>query len=352
MFRASRLASSLNATTSGRSSRGAYTTLAMVDHAVVYHEDFKINPIPEGHRFPMPKDALLYARLRELGWANRTFTPRPPDIDIDTLCLAHGRAYVEGFLNGTLTPAEMRPIGLQWSPELVRRTLIGTGAAILAGRLALQYGAACMTNGGTHHAHRDRGSGWCIFNDQAVAARALQRDVGISRILFCDLDVHQGDGTASIFEGDASVFTLSLHCAEQSFPLQYMKSSRDVHVPSGTEDAEYLRILASHLPAVLDDFRPEIVFYNAGCDVHASDSLGKLKLTTEGILARDRFVFTECLARGVPVAAAIGGGYHPDHHALVDRHVQLHRACREVLAEIGWKRNAVVAGAGTARTRV
>lgn len=178
------------------------STRAAADHAVIYHPDFTINPIPDGHRFPMPKDALLHARLRELGLANRTFTPTPPDTD--TLCLIHDEDYVTSFLDGTISPSAMRQIGLPWSPELVRRTVIGVGSAILAARLALQYGVAVMCNGGTHHAHRAHGSGWCIFNDQAVAARSVQRDTGVEKVLFVDLDVHQGDGTAAIFADDSS----------------------------------------------------------------------------------------------------------------------------------------------------
>lgn len=181
--------------------RLAATTRA-ASHAVIYHEDFRINPIPSNHRFPMPKDALLYERLRELGLAQSTYTPHPPDID--TICLAHDEEYVRGFIEGTLSEAEMHKIGLPWSQLLVRRTLIGVGSAILAARLALQLGVAVMTNGGTHHAHRGYGSGWCIFNDQAVAARSVQRDMAVGQILFVDLDVHQGDGTAAIFQNDPS----------------------------------------------------------------------------------------------------------------------------------------------------
>jgi acetoin utilization deacetylase AcuC-like enzyme len=171
-------------------------------HAIVYSEDFTINPIPDNHRFPMPKDFLLFRRLQEQGLASRVFRPTHPDAD--TLCLIHDRAYVEGFLQGSISTRDMRRIGLPWSQPLVQRTLAGVGSAILAARLALQYGVACMTNGGTHHAHSDHGSGWCIFNDQAVAAKACQRDAGIERCMFVDLDVHQGDGTAAIFADDPS----------------------------------------------------------------------------------------------------------------------------------------------------
>ena len=173
-------------------------------HPVVFHDDMRINPIPDDHRFPMQKDAMLYDRLCALGLAARTFAPAPPDAA--TLCLVHDEAYVRGFLDGSIDAAAMRRIGLPWSEALVRRTLIGTGSAVLAARLAAQFGAAVMCNGGTHHAHRARGAGWCIFNDQAVAARAAQRDAGVEKVLFVDLDVHQGDGTAAIFAGGEFFF--------------------------------------------------------------------------------------------------------------------------------------------------
>ena len=186
---------------------------------ITYHDDFTINPIPSNHRFPMPKDALLYRRLQELGLAERTFTPPPPDIA--TLCLAHDEEFVRNFIAGTLSPSGMRSIGLPWTKDLVTRTLIGVGSGILAARLAMQFGVAVMTNGGTHHAHPSHGSGWCIFNDQAVAARSIQRDMNVGRILFVDLDVHQGDGTAAIFHNDPTgekrlFFPVGFYCLTRS----------------------------------------------------------------------------------------------------------------------------------------
>jgi len=275
----------------------------------------------------MPKDALLYDRLCELQLAGRTFRPQPPCID--TLCLVHDETYVNSFIEGTIDAAAMRRIGLPWSPALVQRTLIGVGSAIMAARLALQYGVACMCNGGTHHSHKDHGSGWCIFNDQAIAARSVQRDAGVEKVLFCDLDTHQGDGTASIFANDPSVFTLSLHCEAQPFPLTLQKSDLDVPLPAGCTDSLYVETLRQVLPNVLDSFQPDLVMYNAGTDVHVDDSLGKMSLTTQGILERDRFVMKTCADRRIPVAAAIGGGYDPCHDHIVERHVALHRAAAE-----------------------
>lgn len=220
----------------------------------------------------MPKDHLLYEALQQRGLAHHTFSPLYPDTD--TLCLVHDQEYVNSFVDGSISPQQMRRIGLPWSPQLMQRTLIGTGSAILAARLALQYGVACMTNGGTHHAHADHGTGatvcvnemahlqqrihttsyfhpcnisicsagWCIFNDLAVAARAAQRDAGVGKVLLLDLDVHQGDGSAAIFRGDPSVFTFSVHCKDQSFPLSLQKSDLDIALPAGTGDQQYMQV--------------------------------------------------------------------------------------------------------------
>lgn len=308
------------------------SSAARTTHPVVYHDDFCLSPLPPGHRFPMPKDHLLYVSLKQTGLASNTFTPKYPDLD--TICLVHDRAYVTSFVQGTISPVMMRQIGLPWSESLVKRTFIGTGSAILAARLAIQYGVACMTNGGTHHAHADHGSGWCIFNDLAVAAKALQRDGAAERILILDLDVHQGDGTASIFANDPTVFTFSIHCSAQSFPKQVNTSDLDIGLPAGTQDHEYLAVLTKELPKVLETFNPDIVLYNAGVDVHSNDSLGKFALTTEGIFKRDYTVFESCASYGKPVACAIGGGYEENIINIVDRHLCLHKAAYELYPKL------------------
>ncbi|WIA16516.1 hypothetical protein OEZ85_013194 [Tetradesmus obliquus] len=281
----------------------------------------------------MPKDYLLYLALQAEGLAQLTFTPTYPDAA--TLCLAHDPQYVESFLNGSISQQQMRSIGLPWSQQLVQRTLIGTGSAVLAARLALQYGVACMCNGGTHHAHRAHGSGWCIFNDLAVAGKAAQRDAGIGQVLMLDLDVHQGDGSATIFADDPSVFTFSMHCGQQSFPAVVQQSDWDIPLPAGTGDAEYLQVLQEALPALLQRVQPELVLYNAGVDVHRDDALGKLALSNEGIAQRDHAVFSACAEFGVPVACAIGGGYQEDHSHIVQRHLHLHRAAAEHMPAFG-----------------
>ena len=252
-----------------------------------------------------------------------------------TLGLVHDPAYVQSFLNGTISPQAMRRIGLAWSRDLVRRTLAGVGSVVLAARLALQFGVACTTNGGTHHAHHAHGSGWCIFNDCAVAARAAQRDAGVDRVLILDLDVHQGDGTATIFCEDPTVFTLSIHCGAQPFPAALASSDLDVALPIGTGDAQYLTALQEALNPVLECWRPQLIFYNAGADVHKDDMLGLLALTDAGVEARDRQVLEACARAGVPVAAVIGGGYDPDHARLVERHLLLHRAAADLMPLLG-----------------
>lgn len=324
-------------------------TVPATTHPVVYHPDFTINPIPDGHRFPMPKDALLYQRLQQLGLAGRTFTPTYPDAD--TLSLAHDPAYVQQFLDGSLSPQQMRQIGLPWSQQLVQRTLIGVGSAVLAARLALQFGVACMCNGGTHHAHPAHGSGWCIFNDQAVAARSVQRDAGVGQVLFVDLDVHQGDGTAAIFQGDPSVFTLSLHCEAQPFPHRLKSSDMDVPLPAGASNEQYMQALREVLPPLLARLRPDLVLYNAGVDVHREDSLGLLALTDQGILERDRFVFATCVQHGAPVACAIGGGYQAEHERIVDRHLLLHQAAAEHLPQLAAACSAAARSGAVAGSR-
>jgi len=333
------------------------TAASPFPHPITFHPDFAINPIPDGHRFPMPKDALLHARLRAAG-AERVF--RPAAAERGDLLLCHAPAYVDGFLAGALPPKEMRRIGLPWSPELVRRTLAGVGSAVLAARLATQLGLAVTTNGGTHHAHPSHGSGFCVFNDLAVAARRAQRDGLARRAFFVDLDVHQGDGTAAIFRADPSAYAFSVHCRDQAFPEPF-PGDMDVALPAGTGDGEYLAALGEALPRAWAEFVgrggrgggegggptreeggdgrsdydddaavPVLALYNAGVDVHADDDLGKLSLTDAGVAARDRLVLDFFAARGVPLCAAIGGGYNlRDHAAIVERHVHLHLAAGE-----------------------
>ena len=239
--------------------------------------------------------------------------------------LVHAPAYVDAYCAGRLDARAMRRIGFQWSAALVKRTLIAVGGTILTAELALQHGLACSTAGGTHHAFHDFGSGFCIFNDLAIAARVMQQRKLARRILIIDLDVHQGDGTAAIFQDDESVFTFSMHCAD-NFPFHKQQSDLDVPLPVGMGDSAYLRTLAVHLLDLLDQVKPDLVFYDAGVDLHQDDLLGKLALTDTGIYQRDAYVLRTCLAYGVPVATVIGGGYTRDIPTLARRHCLLHEA--------------------------
>ena len=203
-------------------------------------------------------------------------TPEPPPRE--WLELVHTPAYVRAYCEGTLDPKAMRRIGLPWSPSLVRRTCCAVGGTLLTAQLALEFGIACITAGGTHHAFPSYGSGFCIFNDCDIAARLLQHQGKVKQVLIIDLDVHQGDGTATIFQNDRTVFTFSMHCAA-NFPLRKAHSDLDVSLPIGMEDREYLQTLDRYLPDLLSEIKPDLVFYNAGVDPHSGDALGKLSQT-------------------------------------------------------------------------
>lgn len=277
----------------------------------------------------MSKFRLLYELLLVDGVVtpDRVYVPTLPPTD--WLELVHDPAYIQAYYTGTLDPRAQRRIGLPWSPELVNRTCIALGGSILTAKLAIDRGLACNTAGGTHHAFPNLGSGFCIFNDLAIASRVVQ-NLGLAKtILIVDLDVHQGDGTAAIFQGDPSVFTFSMHC-EINFPSKKQTSDLDVPLPEGMEDAEYLKTVAEYLPDLLAQIEPDLVLYDAGVDPHISDRLGKLALTNTGIFDRDLQVLDTCVSRGYPVACVIGGGYADDIPSLVYRHSLLHRAANQV----------------------
>lgn len=295
---------------------------------IIHHPNY-VAPLPEGHRFPMPKFGKLYEILLKDGIAtlDQIHRPdRPPNAWIE---LAHSPDYVERYCTGTLSPKEQRRIGLPWSPALVERTCMAVGGTILTAKLALEEGIACNTVGGTHHAFPSYGSGFCIFNDLAIAARVIQSLGFAQQILIIDLDVHQGDGTAVIFQDDPSVFTFSMHCGV-NFPGTKQQSDLDVSLPEGMEDDAYLQTLAHYLPDLLSQVKPDLVLYDAGVDTHGGDRLGKLALTDTGIFRREMQVLSTCLAGGYPTACVIGGGYCTDFDTLAYRHSILHRAAKNL----------------------
>ena len=273
-------------------------------------------PLPPGHRFPMGK----YARLRDRLAAERpevTLAQAEPASDAD-LALAHTPAYIAAVAQGTLEARAQREIGFPWSEAMAERARRSVGASVQAARVAQREGVAANLAGGTHHASADAGSGYCVFNDIAVAARVLQREQMAERqltrpprVAVIDLDVHQGNGTASIFAGDDSVFTLSIH-GEKNFPFRKVAGDLDVGLPDGTGDAAYLDALDLALVELDSRFRPDAVFYLAGADPHEGDRLGRLKLTYDGLIARDLRVFDWAWRRRLPLALSMGGGYGHD----------------------------------------
>jgi acetoin utilization deacetylase AcuC-like enzyme len=281
----------------------------------LYYCDHHQIPLPEGHRFPLRKYRMLRERLHSTGGFDLqpapTATPR-------TIELAHDPSYVREFLAGTLTAQAQRRIGFPWSQGLADRTLASTGGTVQAARDALLHGISGGLAGGTHHAFRSEGAGFCVFNDIAVAIRALQQEGLIRSAAIVDLDVHQGDGTAAIFEGDPDVLTLSLHGAN-NFPFRKQRSSLDVELADGTEDAEYLARLEEALPAIWD-FAPEMVFFQAGVDALKTDRLGRLALTHAGLAERDRMVLEGALLRDLPIVITLGGGYSEPIEATVEAH--------------------------------
>jgi acetoin utilization deacetylase AcuC-like enzyme len=282
--------------------------------------DAPVLPLPPGHPFPVGKYRLLRERLeRGEGPGELRLGDAEPATDGE-LALAHTPAYVEAVANGHLDAARQREIGFPWSPEMVERSRRSVGATIAAARAALREGVAVNLAGGTHHASADKGSGYCVFNDSAVAARLMQAEWhrrlraergSLLRIAVIDLDVHQGNGTASIFQDDDSVFTLSLHAAG-NFPFRKEPGDLDVALPDGCGDDEYLAALDAALAALWARHAsrpPGLAFYLAGADPHEGDRLGRMKLSAAGLLERDRRVFAALGARRIPVAVSMAGGY-------------------------------------------
>ena len=302
-----------------------------MDLPIVYHPDY-VSPLPPGHRFPMVKFGQLYQTLiaSEVAHPSQFHSPTLPPRD--WIQLVHTPDYVQGYYEGTLDPKAQRRIGLPWSLSLVNRTCIAVGGTILTAQLALETGLACNTAGGTHHAFPSYGSGFCIFNDIAIAARVLLELGKVKSILIVDLDVHQGDGTAFIFQNEPRVFTFSMHC-EVNFPGTKQVSDLDVPLPEGMEDDDYLQALAEYLPDLLTQIKPDLVIYDAGVDVHLGDRLGKLALSDRGVFCREMQVLQTCVSQGYPVACVIGGGYADDMNALVYRHSLVHRVASDVFRQ-------------------
>jgi acetoin utilization deacetylase AcuC-like enzyme len=277
----------------------------------------------------MAKYALLRAALEADGFEDL----RPaPFASVEEVESVHSPEYVRAFMDGALDASVMRRIGFPWSPELVRRTLASCGGTLAAARDALTCGIAGNLAGGTHHAFRDAGAGFCVLNDLAVAIQTLRRDGLIRRAAVIDLDVHQGDGTAAIFEGDGSVLTLSIH-GEQNFPFRKQRSSLDIGLPDGADDQKYLKVLSDALKAVRE-FRPDLVLYQSGVDALEQDKLGRLRMTLDGLKHRDLFVFDITKHANIPVVITLGGGYSQPAELTVEAHVNTFRAAKDIYSHV------------------
>lgn len=293
---------------------------------VVYYCDQFDFPLPEGHKFPVRK----YRLVREALTGDDRFELREATFaQPHAIERIHDPAYVRHFLNGTLPIQAMRRIGFPWSEQLVARTLASVGATLSATIDAQRYGYGGTLAGGTHHAFRNEGSGYCVFNDIAVAIAMLRAEGENRRVAVIDLDVHQGDGTAQIFEDDPSVLTFSMH-GDKNFPFRKQRSKLDLQLADGTGDDLYLELLKSALPEVFS-FRPEFVFYQAGVDPLDSDRLGRLSVTMEGLRMRDRLVFEAVHRAGVPAVITLGGGYSDPIERTAEAHSQTFQTAAEIL---------------------
>ena len=287
------------------------------------------HPLPEGHRFPMLKYELIPMQLKYEGVVNEANFFSPSILTEEIVLLTHEKAYWEKLKNLNLSYQEEKRTGFPLSAQLIERELRIAQGTINGCHFAFEHGVAFNIAGGTHHAGSNWGEGFCLLNDQAIAANYLLNNNLATSILIIDLDVHQGNGTAQIFENEPRVFTFSVH-GEKNFPFRKEQSSLDIGLPNGVEDDEYLSIINQKIPYLLDLVKPNFVFYLAGVDVLATDKLGKLALSKEACKLRDQIVFENCFQRNIPVQVSMGGGYSPDIKDIVDAHCNTFKVAHEV----------------------
>ena len=285
----------------------------------VFYSDHFVLPLPEGHRFPMVKYSMLRERVAASGICGpgEMVVARP--VSDEEILRSHERSYLRRVVSGTLTDKEMRRIGFPWSERMVERSRRASGGTLGACRAALEDGLAANLAGGTHHAFGNRGEGYCVLNDSAIAARAVQAEGLVERVVVVDTDVHQGNGAAAILGGDPSVFTFSIHGAK-NFPFHKEQSDLDVALPDGADDTEFLGTLEEELERALDSSGAGLAIYLAGADPFEDDRLGRLCVSKEGLAERDRLVIESCRERGIPVAVTMAGGYARDVEDTVDIH--------------------------------
>lgn len=295
---------------------------------IAWHQSY-IQPLPEGHRFPMEKYDLLPKQLLHEGTVDQNNFFEPEEMDRSSVIGIHDEEYVDRLFNLQLTRAEQRKSGFVHNDLLINREKRIVEGTRMCAEEALKHGVGMNIAGGTHHAYADRAEGFCMLNDQALAVDYLMKEQGISKVLIIDLDVHQGNGTAKIFEGNNSVFTFSMH-GRNNYPLKKEVSDLDVELEDGIRNAEYHYLLEKNLDNILADFRPEFVFYQSGVDVLETDKLGRLGLTKEGCKGRDRIVFDRINELRVPIVCSMGGGYSKDIRDIIEAHANTFRLAQEI----------------------
>ena len=296
----------------------------------VFYSDHFVLPLPEGHRFPMKKYSMLRERVERSGICKNGELRAPHAVTDEEILRAHNPGYLEKVVAGTLTDQEMRRIGFPWSQRMVERSRRASGGTLDAARIALSEGIATNLAGGTHHAFADRGEGFCVLNDSAIAARALLAEGLVEKVVVLDTDVHQGNGTAAIVRGDARVFTLSIHGAK-NYPFHKEESDLDAPLPDGADDDAFLLALGERLERVLDLEDWNLAIFLAGADPFEGDKLGRLRVTKSGLAERDRMVLQGCRERDIPVAVTMAGGYAREVEDTVDIHFQTVKRASDVL---------------------
>ncbi|HEX4992567.1 MAG TPA: histone deacetylase [Rubrobacteraceae bacterium] len=287
----------------------------------VFYSDHFVLPLPEGHRFPMIKYSMLRESVAASGICGPEEMMVPHPVSDAEILRSHEEGYLRRVASGTLTEKEMRRIGFPWSQRMVERSRRASGGTLGACLAALEDGFAANLAGGTHHAFADRGEGYCVFNDSAIAARAVQAEGLVERVVVVDTDVHQGNGTAAIVRGDATIYTLSIH-GVKNFPVRKEESDLDLALPDGADDGEFLDALEEGLERALEVSRAELAIYLAGADPFEDDRLGRLSVSKEGLAERDRLVLESCRERGIPVAVTMAGGYARNVEDTVEIHLQ------------------------------
>ncbi|WP_370477526.1 histone deacetylase family protein [Tamlana flava] len=296
---------------------------------IAYHPIYK-HPLPKGHRFPMIKYELLPEQLLHEGTCSSgNFFEPERMLDEKPILNVHEPIYFYDLLNLTLDKRAARKIGFPLSETLIEREIVIADGTIKASKHALKYGVAMNIAGGTHHAYSNRGEAFCMFNDQAIGARYLLNEKLAKKILIVDLDVHQGNGTAEIFQNDPNVFTFSMH-GKDNYPFVKEQSDLDIALENNTDDTTYLKILKETLPKLIDEQQPDFIFYLCGVDVIASDKLGKLAMTLDGCKERDHFVLKTCKNNNIPVMCSMGGGYSPEIKTIVDAHANTFREAQGI----------------------